>query len=309
MTNPKRMIEFKRDPKGKLQVFINSSSVDIFLACPRKAQYRLMMGLVKEGTDDSDARALGRAIHAAMESWYGKNGKAGDDTAALHAFVQNAGPLAALDPTDVRSIPFGQKTLSRYFDNYRTDQFKVLKDEKGLPIVERSFELPLFMSDSIDIYYHGTIDCMWSNPIDGLHYVVDHKTSRTLGQEFINKGKPNHQFSGYIWAAQKLGWNPAGFIVNGIQIAKTKTDMMRIISYRTTEELEEWKLNVISVVQNILSSARLGFFIQNAPATCVDWGGCSYRDLCEAPVKDRLKIIGAKYPEAMKNGVPGMENL
>lgn len=47
----------------------------------------------------------------------------------------------------------------------------------------------------------------------------------------------------------------------------------------------------------------LSFYPQRTDE-CSEWGGCLYRNICEALPEDRLKVIGNLYPEAMKNGVP-----
>ena len=268
----KRMLEQKGDV-----FYINSSSVDLIQSCRRKAYYALERNL--RGGDESEAQLFGTAIHKAMEAFYGAHIENGVRQLTLEqfqdAFVDAAVQgLGHLPESDKRSIANGKKILEKYWSIYQNDPWQVVRDESG-PVVERKFELSLTPS----IILHGQIDCLLQNVETKEIVVCDHKTSSSLGSDFLNRIKPNIQFSIYSWAAHKLGFSVNRVMVNGIQVAKTKIDLLRIFTDRTKEDFEEMWQTINESVELYKNSQKRDIWPINS-SSCSSWGGCQYRDIC-----------------------------
>lgn len=282
----KRMLEEKNGV-----YYINASSVDVIQTCRRKAYYSLERGL--RGGDESEAQLFGSAIHKAMQAFYSATIVNGVRDFTLEqmqdAFVDAAVPLAHLPESDKRSIANGKKIIERYFETYQFDPWVIVTDKDG-PIVERSFETKL----TPRIVLHGQVDCLLRNVETGEVVVCDHKTSSSLGSDFLNSIKPNIQFSIYAWAMIQAGFQINRVMVNGIQVAKTKTDLLRIFTHRTPNDFEEmWQTIKESV--DLFEASKLSDFWPMNSGSCRNWGGCQYRDICSLDKPFRETAIEQIY--------------
>ena len=286
----------------------------------RKAEYSLIRKL-KHNTE-SEATLFGSAIHKALEHWYclpedqrelsTKDSSIADTlinlsidseplTGALESIRQfslKAQPLQWLGDGDKRSIYNGIKILKSYFKHYLNDGLEVVLDENFLPYVEKEVEFKLYEDSRVVINYHGTIDMIVRNKISGHILVCDHKTTATLGSQFYNRIKPNHQYTGYVMAAQRcLGINTNMFLVNGIQVAKTKAEFARQTTERNLEDFNEMTSAVVASVYNLLGAIDSNNFPMSAPSSCTNYGSCAYLDICSSPGALRETIIQSKYSD------------
>lgn len=304
---------------GKRHVRINFSSLSLLQTCLRKAHYSLDLGL--RSREESSALAFGTAVHAALEHWYQLPssdrvlpqalaeesellgfGHKRDEPAshgaleAIRQFVNKRYDVLSLLPEgDKRSLQSGIRILKAYFKHYANDGFHVYRDSHG-PVLERRAEFPLYESNGLSISYFGTIDCVLQHEQSGVIAVADHKTTSQLGQEFYNRCKPNHQYTGYVWLAKHaLGIDTKMFMINGIQTAKTKTEFARQITERTEDDFQELKLAVKRAVLLWLEATDTAEFPMTAPDPCSMYGGCQYRKICEMPEKLKATVIKAEY--------------
>lgn len=313
----KRMLEVSELPNGKKVVSINFSSLSVIHDCLRKSQYLLIQKL--KSNTESEATLFGSAIHKGLEHWYCLpesertlsdtesklaptliHAKEGDapyvgPLESIRQFSLKAQPLKWLADGDKRSIENGIKILKAYFKHYADDGLEVVCDANG-PIVERLVEFKLYEDPTVIINFHGTIDMVVRNKVSGKIMVCDHKTTATLGSQFYNRIKPNHQYTGYILAAQKaLGIDTNLFMVNGIQVAKTKAEFARQVTDRNQEDFNEFTAAVVDGVYRILGAMESDNFPMSAPNSCSNYGSCSYLDICSSPASLRDTIISAKY--------------
>lgn len=316
---PKRMLEIKQLENGKRLVEINFSSLSIIQECKRKANYSLIQKLRSE--DESEALTFGKAIHKALEHWYclpevnrqltdkelamvdavasGGLIPEGEYPTALDSifeFVKAAEAIRWLDDSDKRSLSNGIKILKAYFKHYADDGMEVLRDSSGQAMVEKECEYVLHEDENTVILFHGQIDLILRNKLTGQILVADHKTTAALGKDFYNRIRPNHQYTGYVYAARNvLGLDTSSFLVNGIQVAKTKSEFARQVTDRYDEDFAEMKEAYVSAVKDLLTCVDSGVFPMTAPNPCSAYGGCPYLDACQAPAKLRQNIIESKY--------------
>lgn len=272
-------------------VRINSSSLEIIQTCKRKAYYALHKGYV--GQEESAALLFGTAVHKALEVWYSHPKAKRSDAAplAIEAFHKACESLQTLDATDKRHPNNGEKTLESYFEKYKDDPFEVLHDDYG-SIVERRFEFELYCDDYLKIIIFGTIDVVLKNIETGTIIIADHKTTSALGTDFYQRCKPNHQYTCYVMGAQKaLGLKTDLFMVNGLQVAKTKKEFARQVTQRTPEDFNEFTQAVLWAVRAYLDDT----WPMGPVSSCTMWGGCGYRQICEVPASLRQNVIEAMF--------------
>lgn len=321
-TEVKEMISVSTE-NGKTKVKINSSSLGTIQECKRKAKYQLFEKWKSE--NEAPATVFGSAIHAGLEVFYsgdptkrkvpkledmelmsyGHNlEKEKDDLLlqATRAFIKKADPLKALPETDKRSIQNGVWILWNYFKSFVDDGYVAYVDEIG-PFVERRFEFVLYEDEHLIIVYFGTIDLVVQNINTKELIVADHKTSSVVGNDFYNRLKPNHQYTGYLLGAReafKLDTNQ--FLVNCLQVKeKPKTargsapHFPRQITTRDDGDFAEFKEAVVQAVREYLYAKETNSWPIGHVNTCAMYGACSYLAVCSAPNALRENILKSKF--------------
>jgi hypothetical protein len=304
---------------NKTLVRINSSSLGVLQECPRKAHYQIYRNLVAE--NESSPTLFGKGIHKALEVFYRGDVKerilpqykdveqmpyghpAPDSliSRAMLAFLETAEPLSALPPENKRSLPNGVWILWHYFQAYINDPHIAYVDEEG-PFVERPFTFDLYEDEELVIEYFGTIDLIVRNTTNGNILVCDHKTSSVVGNDFYNRVKPNHQYTGYLLGARSFGLNVNDFMINCLEVKqKPKTargsapNFPRQITNRDEGDFAEFRESVKFYVDNYLTSIRSGVWPLSHTNACAMYTGCTYLSVCSAPASLRENILNAKF--------------
>lgn len=303
-------------------LLLDNTSLEILQSCPRAFQYNRLNKKIaaysKPGLD------FGSAIHQALE-WRYKNCRNNTPTLideeqqseVLQKYFNDNPPR---DEEDRRTLNHANEIIRRYNQKYRLEPFNILIDDKGTPLVELSFALPLCKVNKITaqaeewngrpeslrnefeigIIFTGKTDLPVS--WDGQVIIIDHKTSSMFfgPQRFIEEQKVSNQYLGYCWAFQtatkiKVG----GFCTNGIPTklppAKPKQGLdgwwnewfIRDITYLALYPncLEMWKQDAISLIENMFWHFKRQSFPQwgKFVRTCSAYGGCAYKDVCFDP--------------------------
>lgn len=316
------MLQVERDGNQTL-VRINSSSLSLLQTCARKSFYTLKEGWrAKSG---SPPLIFGSAIHKGLEVFYNQprgerelppnfadhaevmaHGHAAPEKHflydAVQAFITAAEPLKALPDTDKRSLASGIWLLTHYFKTYINDVYEIARDDQG-PITERTFSTPLIEDKFTRIELFGTIDFVLKNTATGELLPGDHKTSSQMGNDFLNRIKPNHQYTGYIIGAQRvLGLECEKFLINGIQVKPRPVTarggpptFTRQITVRNEQDIAEFQDAVDWCVKSYLAWEASNIWPIGNVDACSQWGGCSYLEVCSAPNSLRNNILESKY--------------
>lgn len=315
---------------GRTLVRINSSSLSVIQTCARKSYYVLKRQL--RAQSEAPATLFGSAIHAALETFYSgkreerripKDFRKISDMLPSHTgsiamphwelqdellyraitkFCEKAAPLRALPDSDKRSLSAGVWLLQNYFETYIDDPFTVLCDAQG-PITERTVEDVIYEDDKIQITLFGTIDVVLQNQQTGVILPTDHKTSSVVGTDFYNRLKPNHQYTGYLWLAQrKLSLETDSFLVNCLQVKPkpvtargTPPHFPRQVTRRSDEDMKEFVETIYSAVTDFLRWDERGIWPIGCVDNCTHYGGCQFLDVCGAPNSLRENIISSKF--------------
>lgn len=322
-SSPKEMLTVSKLEDSRTKVRINSSSLSILQTCARKAQYTLHEGWRSRNV--SPPLVFGQAIHKALEVFYSHPGRERTIPAdfnevalllasghvppephflydAILAFIQVAEPLRTLPDTDKRSLSSGIWMLSHYFRIYLHDTYIIHSDEHG-PMIERQCAATLYEDGDLVIELFGTVDFIMRNEVTNEILAGDHKTTSMMGHEFLNRVKPNHQYTGYIFLAKAaLGIDSDKFMVNGLQTkARPLTarggppTFTRQITNRTLQDIGEFRNSVVDATRRYLFYQETKCWPIGHVDSCANYGGCGYLDICSAPNNLRLNILEAKY--------------
>ena len=318
---PKEMLSIRRALDGKDEIRINHSSYSLISACKKKAYFALERGLVKQ--HESEALIFGRAVHAALEVWYtasiefrrNRSSLCNDSIAlmesgqapiahgrcvrcaAISAFFRVAEPLRVLESSDKRSLRNGAQILEAYFDVYAEDPFEVLTDSIG-PLCERTLEIVLTEDEETRVIFFGTLDAVLRNTKNGHIVLCDHKTTSALGQDFLQRIRPNWQYTAYMAAfrATYPEHDTRTFMSNGILVAKTKQSFARQFCEVDEGLISEWRISLLDLAYDWYARVKTkGPFPMNAPDPCCMWGACQYRTICEIPLNLQENVITANY--------------
>ena len=259
------------------------TAMSTFLTCRRKYELRINKGYVRQW--EPSAPNFGSAIHHALDNWY-VNKDAGK---AIEVF--NANYTEDLKIDDRRTKRMGEWIINNYHSQYKDQPWELVESET-------CFEVALPNNNK----FIGRIDKVikW----DGCFWIVDHKTTTSLGSTFFHMAEPNFQFPGYVWAKKQLGVEVSGVIVDAILAAKgllpgtskntNLTPLARCDIYYKEEALQEWLESALKIQRDIGECEVSQEWYPNFDA-CTDYGGCTYRQVCKEESGIRQRILDADY--------------
>lgn len=302
----KRMLELrtiKTDKGDKFEIDVNSSSLSLIQTCKRKAKYILLDGIRGES---SPAQSFGSIVHAAMADFYLRPiaDRRPDDLVKDFQHRFNESGYAPED--DVRTIETGTKIMAEYQSAFSSDCYTVALDPTGKPIVERDFQFTLFDSPKVKINWFGRIDMLAIDEKTGEYVLFDHKTSRSLGQEFFNRYRNSHQFTGYALGAESIFLDFGKHVsvkravVNGLQVAKTKQQTARQEITIDGHRVDEFRETVFFEVMSFLKAIEAESYPMT-DSSCSTWGGCQFLDACAASGEVRRNILQTMKEKGVNN--------
>lgn len=244
-------------------MIIDNFALENFI-CPAKFDLRIRQGYVP--IRRKAALGFGGVIHYGLAEWY----RTTDAKRALARIVEMW--PASMPVEDFRNMDKATAIMAEYIQTYPKENWKILGETDGRPLIERAFtldtdmflqchkcDLGLYASnddylegrcsncgeDLEPLQYGGIIDLgvSFSDRI----YVVDHKTTTRMGESYFLQFKPDNQMTGYIWAASKLTDQAVGgAIINAIGVYKSKDTVFdRKPTTRTPVEIQRWLEGVL----------------------------------------------------------------
>lgn len=183
------------------------------------------------------------------------------------------------------------RSLVWYFDEFKDDHYSTYIKSDGSPAVEHSFRLEV----DDGLLFCGHIDRLCVDPQDEL-FVHDQKTTgTTISPRYFHGFKPDSQFSMYTFASKMIYAAPVkGVIIDAAQIAVGFTRFGRAPTYRTEDELNEWYDEAMELISRIHTYHDRGNFPRN-PASCNNYGGCAFREVCSRPPSVRKNFLEASF--------------
>ena len=268
--------------------YIDSTMLATFRSCPQKffRQYIQHWKPQAESIHLVAGAAFAAGIEAARKSFFEEGRSAADAEAdGLQALITSYGDF---DPPEGSA-----KTLERmcgalefYFSEYPLgqDNMTPITFPNGRMGIEFSFAEPLPFNHPITgdpILYTGRAD-MVANFAGGV-YVVDEKTTTSLGASWSRQWEMRAQFTGYSWACHMVGIPVQGTIIRGVSILKTKYDTLQVITNRAQFELERWLEQTVRDLQRMQQMWESGWWDYALDHACAEYGGCSLTQICKSP--------------------------
>lgn len=310
---------------GVFTLQIDNSSLEVFTACARSAEYKLVHA--RDGGSRSPL-TYGGAIHNGLEVWY-RAGLTNDEVTWTNMILKAEERYAEAAPVnDWRTFDRCIDTLARYVSKYPTEAFEVY-ERNGTPQVELPFSLPLQVvevnaplpytyADIVDpstyvpsvanlpvyvkeihVYWTGKMDLMIN--LDNALWVMDHKTTSIAGPSYFREYELAQQTIGYCWAAQQIYGQPVtGLLLNAIigrPLTKTGTgtDFQRQRYYYRPDQLEEWNLDICTLTADFIANLTRGFFPRETKWCVGKYGVCPYFEVCTLPPTQRLSFLSSDY--------------
>jgi hypothetical protein len=206
---------------------------------------------------------------------------------------------------DHRQPEFGMKMLRGYNEVYMSESWRVveLKDHGlavELPFAFKLAVLP-YKNEQITIMYSGRIDLVVEE--DQQYYVVDHKTTSMLGDQFFKGLGVSPQMLGYCEGLERtLGLQCSGFIVNALRVPSPKkrselefssADFQRLKIYLNPGQLIEWDRNITALIEEMLWHHSRDYMPQKKTHCVNKYGLCQYFDVCEVPTENRPLLLNS----------------
>lgn len=274
-------------PKPMFPHTVDSTMLATFRSCPQKffRQYVQHWKPKAESVHLVAGGAFAKGIEVARKAFF--------EEGASHLTAQSAGLKALIEhygdfecpPDSAKSLHRTAGALEFYFEQYPfgQDGMDPVTFPDGRRGIEFSFAEPLPFHHPVTgdpILYTGRSD-MVANFAGGI-YVVDEKTTSSLGASWPRQWEMRAQFSGYLWALRRIGVEPAGAIVRGVSILKTKYDTMQAITYRSPYELERWEEQTCRDLARMQRMWEEGWWDYALDHACAEYGGCSMTQVCKS---------------------------
>lgn len=151
----------------------------------------------------------------------------------------------------------------------------------GKAAIEFSFAVPLPIDNpetNEPILFTGRSDMI--GEYTGAKFIVDEKTTGSLGASWAKKWDLRGQFLGYNWAAQQHGWDVVGALIRGIAILKTRIDTTQVVTYYPDWMVNRWLEQTVADIAKMIDCWRTGYWDYDFAEACTNYGGCPFNRLC-----------------------------
>lgn len=265
--------------------------------CKRKYHYRYGLGLQRRGGDDSAALNFGKLWHKVLAEIDTPTG-----FSELDAFIAEA----AGSPDDAERC---KAMLMGYLARWDT--------VPTMSLSEQEIEVPIYNPDtgrkSQRFSQFGYLDMLALHD-DGKVWLWEHKTAASIGNGYLEKLFSDSQITGYVAALRDMGIDVEGVVYDvalkpKLRLKKKETEEefyarlgewhMQPEAYHREEvyvserQIEDWRLDVWAVTQDLLNCRRTGNWYRNT-ARCFDWyRPCDFISLCQNGASQEL--INCEY--------------
>lgn len=270
--------------------FFDNSTLDSMRVCPRRFYY----SKVRKWKADRSAIALvfGSSWHASMDFlWQYPSSKV--EKVFEEGFLKewNKSEFTESDAFDLfpRTPARAFDMLKKYIERYQS----WLENNIKVIAIEKAFIVPLSESHQ-NLFYIGKWDKLYK---EGSYYhIVDHKTSSSFANTWLNSWSPNGQVDGYLYAGHmEYGDLFKSVMIDGALVSKTTVDFRRVPIERQVDMLDSWKWEVLDLIEQIIyyenaleeerKSDSHSKFLKAFPkctTSCTSYyGTCPYMDLCK----------------------------
>jgi len=190
-----------------------------------------------------------------------------------------------------KSVDTCIRALDSYFTQYPLAHSGMVPyvAPNGQAMLEFSFAIPTEIKHPVTgnpILYGGRSD-MVGVQHEAL-WVVDEKTTGSLGEQWMNQWQLDSQPTGYIYAAHQHGLPVAGAIMRGIGMLKTKITHAECIVHRGQWQLDRWWEQLHHDLTAMIDAWERHHYDQRlSKDACASYGACPMVMLCGSPTPDQ----------------------
>lgn len=327
---------FHWQPDGSLVCRIDWSSIESLLGCNRSAEYKLIHS--RQGGSRS-ALTFGAAIHAGLEVWYRNKHNVDKDELLTRCYSAIESTFTDSPPSlfpDYRTSEYAIQSFYSYITHYK-DEVMTPYVHEGKPMVEFSFAFPLgqvsLPTSMFQQWGYGTltndqnmeqhtvaagvqhvnVQIEWSGIIDmlaeinGALYVVDHKTTSIISQDFFDGFEIAMQPTGYFSALRAAfpDLPIKGFLANVLACRKpvaalTKsgkpTSSKPFEAFRRQYHYSDWhvaefKQDALALVEELFANITNKFFPRKTQWCIGKYGKCPFFEVCSLPPESRQSML------------------
>jgi hypothetical protein len=233
--------------------------------------------------------AFAKGIETARVEFFVNHRSAPDSVAlGLGALLAAYGNFEC-PPDSAKSAERMAGALEFYFDRYPLGEKECppVTLPGGKRGIEFSFAHPLPIDHPVTgnpIIYCGRMDALLEYA--GAPFIVDEKTTTSLGPTWSRQWDLRSQFTGYAWGCRESGVRVQGAIIRGVSILKTKYDTQEAITYRPEWQIDRWYNQTVELITELkwrwqrYQSGDTLAFPYNLDHSCADYGGCAFRQIC-----------------------------
>lgn len=229
--------------------------------------------------------SFAKGVEVARRAFYEQGQDAEVSVAeGLKALLQHYGDFQCPEDSAKSALRMAG-ALEFYFDRYP------LTHNTAYPVtlpggrkgIEFSFthELPITHPDSGEpLQICGRMDGIFHYA--GGIFIIDEKTTSSLGATWSQQWNLRGQFTGYAWGAKESGMRVDGAVIRGVSILKTKYDTQEAITYRSETAIARWYTEMLEWVQEMITAYKRRVWKHNLDHSCADFGGCGFRRVCDS---------------------------
>jgi hypothetical protein len=312
----------KQNGDGRLHFSVDSSMLTSFSKCPTLFRYQYVQLQRRKGMPG--AMSIGGWWSKVLELFYTnmqsrQKSNAGYVTRSeMMAFAASAWQSCNMEAMKLQNAkaydafggPLGAAAMaSEYYDRIGgidNTNLKIISSEAGFGL---RGEMVLFEDNEIVIHYIGKPDLTVYDSASKVLAPLDHKTVDRIKSDIQRKYKPHGQTCGYIWAIGKLA-KSLGFDIPVdrciINIAarlppaekpkdgKPKPRFTRVYPTYSPDEIEEWRLSVLSKVRAIRNAILTDSWYMS-DSSCHLYGGCDFRLVDSVAPANRDIVLRSDY--------------
>jgi hypothetical protein len=286
---------------------IDNTIVETFFACEGKSFHQYFEDWAPGTNVNLHAGgAFAKGMEAARKAFH-IDGAGSDDAIALgvQAAAQAYGNFLP-PPNSHKTFPAVLRAVSDYFFQYplEEDPVQPFIPPGGLAAVEFNFGIPLPLNNpdtGEPLLYAGRCD-MVGRYNDSI-FVVDEKTTTSLGPSWERQWDLAGQFTGYCWAARNHGYPVAGAIIRGISFLKDcRFGHAQVVTQRTSYLIDFWYEQLLLKIKRMIQAyedykkaVAAGTLFNGRDAwqwshgaACKTYGGCPFIPVCGSPNPDKV---------------------
>lgn len=283
---------------------IDNTIIETWFACNGKGfmQYMLHWGSATPNVNLHAGGAVAKGIEVARTAFY-VNGETEDAAIALgmlaaYTFYGNFQPPANSNKTFTNV----GRAIAEYFFQYPMpeDIVQPYTPPGGRTAIEFNFGIPLPINhpDTGEPLMYGGRSDMIGRYNDSI-FIVDEKTTTSLGPSWERQWDMAGQFTGYCWAAREHGYPVAGAIIRGLSfLTKGRHGHAQVVSPRSSYHIDFWYAEMLKKVRRAAAqwveyrkTGSWAAFEWSHGAACKTYGGCQFNPVCTSPQPQRVLPI------------------